>query len=107
MKEGEAMYARLTSMHVKPEKIEEAIQIYERSVIPAAKQQSGFVAAYLFTDKPTGRGISMTIWKSEEDALANEHNRYYQEQLVKFIEFFQSPPVREGYEISVKAERER
>ena len=96
------MYARLTSMNIKPEKIDEAIKIYETSVVPAAKSQSGFVAAYLFTDRPTGRGISMTIWKTQSDALANEHNRYYQEQLVKFIEFFQSPPIREGYEISVQ-----
>jgi heme-degrading monooxygenase HmoA len=96
------MYARLTTMHVKPEKIDEAIKIYKKSVVPAAKSQQGFVAAYLLTDRPTGRGISMTIWKSEEDALANEHNRYYQEQLVKFMELFQSPPIREGFKISVK-----
>jgi len=97
------MYARLTEMNVKPDKIDEAIEIYRKSVVPAAKSQKGFVAAYLLTDRPTGKGISMTFWKTEEDALANERNRYYQEQLVKFIEFFQSPPIREGYEISVKA----
>jgi len=97
------MYARLTEMNVKPDKIDEAIEIYRKSVVPAAKSQKGFVAAYLLTDRPTGKGISMTFWKTEQDALANERNRYYQEQLVKFIEFFQSPPIREGYEISVKA----
>jgi heme-degrading monooxygenase HmoA len=96
------MYARLTTMHVKPEKIDEAIKTYRMSVVPAAKRQNGFIAAYLLTDRPTGRGISMTIWKTEDDALANEHNRYYQEQLVKFIELFQSPPIREGYTLSVK-----
>ncbi|HUU39205.1 MAG TPA: hypothetical protein VMW46_13505 [Candidatus Desulfaltia sp.] len=96
------MYARLTTMNIKLEKINEAIKIYRTSVVPAAKSQHGFVAAYLLTDRPTGRGISMTVWKTEEDALANEHNRYYQEQLIKFIEFFQSAPIREGYEISVK-----
>jgi heme-degrading monooxygenase HmoA len=103
MKEGEVMYARLTEMNVKPDKIDEAIEIYRKSVVPAAKSQKGFVAAYLLTDRPTGKGISMTFWKTEQDALANERNRYYQEQLVKFIEFFQSAPIREGYEISVKA----
>jgi len=97
------MYARLTEMNVKPDKIDEAIEIYRKSVVPAAKSQKGFIAAYLLTDRPTGKGISITIWKTEGDALANERNRYYQEQLVKFIEFFQSPPIREGYEISVKA----
>src|SRR4030042_6224253 len=97
------MYARLTEMNVKPDKIDEAIEIYRESVVPAAKSQKGFIAAYLLTDRPTGKGISITIWKTEGDALANERNRYYQEQLVKFIEFFQSPPIREGYEISARA----
>lgn len=97
------MYARLTTLNVKPEKVDEAIKIYRTSVVPAAKSQQGFVAAYLLTDRTAGQGISITIWKTEEDALANEHNLYYQEQLVKFLEFLQSPPIREGYEISVKA----
>jgi len=103
MKERQAMYARLTEINVKPEKIEEAIELYRKSVVPAAKSQKGFVGLYLLTDRPTGKGLAITIWKTEEDALANERNRYYQEQLVKFLEFFQSPPIREGYEISVKA----
>jgi heme-degrading monooxygenase HmoA len=97
------MYARLTEMNVKPDKIDEAIEIYRKSVIPAAKSQKGFIAAYLLQDRPTGRGISMTIWKTEEDALANERNRYYQEQLVKFLDLLASPPIREGYDIIVKA----
>jgi hypothetical protein len=38
--------------------------------------------------------------------VANERNLYYQEQLVKFMDFYQDitkfPPVREGYEVNVK-----
>jgi hypothetical protein len=47
--------------------------------------------------------MAITFWKSEKDALANEHNRYYQEQLAKFLDFYQTPPFREGYEVTVKA----
>jgi hypothetical protein len=35
--------------------------------------------------------------------LANEENRYYQEQLVKFMPLFLSDPVREGYELVLEA----
>ncbi len=97
------MFARLTSMDIKVERIDEAVKIYEDSVIPAAKQQKGFLGAYLLSDPKTGKGISLTLWRSEEDAIANERNRYYQEQLVKFIDFFQSQPIREGFEVKVKA----
>lgn len=97
------MYARVTEINVWPDKVDEAIEIYAKSVVPAAKAQKGFAGVYLLSDKPTGRGLAITLWESQEDALANEHNRYYQEQLIKFIEFFRSPPIREGYEVSVRA----
>lgn len=97
------MFARLTSMEIKAERIDDAIKIYKKSVIPAAKSQKDFLGAYLLSDRQTGKFISITFWKSEEDALANERNRYYQEQLVKFIDLLQSPPIREGYEVGVKA----
>jgi len=96
------MYARLTQLNMKPDKIDVAIEIYKKSVVPAAKAQKGFMAIYLLTDRPTGKGYSISFWKTEQDAVANERNRFYQEQLVKFIEFYQSPPVREGFEVSVK-----
>ncbi len=99
------MFARLTTLNVREDKIDEGITIYEKSVIPAARKQKGFVAAYLLSDRKTGKGISVTFWKSEEDALANEQNRYYQEQLIKFIDLMQTPPIREGYEVTASSEK--
>jgi len=96
------MFARLTMAQMKSDKIDETRKIYEESVIPAAKSQKGYRGAYLLTDRKTGKGISMTLWDSEEDAIANEQSGYYQEQVNKLKEFFTAPPVREGYEISVQ-----
>ena len=96
------MFARLTTIKVKIDKIDEAIKLYDKSVVPAARTQKGYCGAYLLTDRKTGNGISITLWDSEKDALANEENRYYQEQVVKFLDFFMAPPVREGYEVSVQ-----
>ena len=101
-KEGNAMFARLTTLNTSPERVDEGIAIYKKSVIPAAKSQKGFVAAYLLVDRHTGKGMSVTFWKTEEDALANERNRYYQEQLVKFLDLLVTNPIREGYEVAVK-----
>lgn len=97
------MYARVTEINIKPERIEEGIELYRTSVVPAAKSQKGFVGVYLLTNRPTGQGLAITFWKTEKDCLANEHNRYYQEQLAKFLDFYSSPPIREGYEVTVKA----
>jgi len=97
------MYARVTHLPIKLERVEEAIELYRKSVVPAAKAQKGFVSLYLLTDRSTGNGMAISFWKTEKDCLANEHNRYYQEQLAKFLDFFSSPPIRDGYEVTVKA----
>ena len=97
------MFARLTIVQVKIDKMDETIKLFNDSVIPAAKSQKGFRGGYLLTDSKTGKGISMVFWDSEEDAVANEQSGYYQEQVGKFKDVFTAPPVREGYEVSIQA----
>ena len=97
------MFARLTTAQIPIEKIDRFIKIYEESVVPAAKLQKGYKGIYLFVDRKTGKGVSMGLWESEEDAIANEENRFYQEQVAKFITFYTIPPIREGYEVVVQA----
>ena len=96
------MYARMTHIHIKPDKIQAAIEIYKKSVVPEAKKQKGFKGVLLLTDPQSGSGMSITLWTSEKAALANEVSRYYQEQLVKFTDFYTLPPSREGYEVSLQ-----
>lgn len=101
-KEGKPAFARITITQSKVESIDEMVKIYRESVVPAAKSQKGFVEIMLLTNRETGKGISIAIWQSEEDAIANEKSGYYQEQVNKFKAFFTAPPVREGYEVSIK-----
>ena len=95
------MYARATIIHIFPDRIEEGVKLYRRSVIPDAKKQKGYCGDILLIDPKTGKGNSITFWDSEKDALANEENLYYQDQLVKFIVFYTAPPIREGYEVRI------
>ena len=98
------MFARLTIMQGKVEKSDEAIKIYEDSVISAAKLQKGFKGAYLLSNRGTGTGISCTLWDREDDAIANEQSGYYKEQINKFKDVFTAPPTQKGYEVSVLVE---
>ena len=97
------MFARLTIVQVKIDKLDESVKVFEESVMPAAKSQKGYRGAYLLTAHQTGKGIAMTFWDSEENAIAGEQSGYYQEQLGKFKDLFTAPPVREGYEVSLQA----
>jgi heme-degrading monooxygenase HmoA len=98
------MHARVTTVQIHPEKIDEANSIFRDSVIPAAQAQKGFRAAYLLVDSATGKGMSITAWDALEDLQANESSGFYQEQLAKFAPLFTAPPTRETYEVSVQAQ---
>ena len=101
-KEGKPAFARLTITQSKVENVDEMVKIYKDIVVPAAKSQKGYLGVLLLTNRETGKGVSITIWESEEDAIANEKSGYYQEQVAKFKDFFTAPPIREGYAVSIK-----
>jgi heme-degrading monooxygenase HmoA len=99
------MFARMTILQVVPESSEDAIKLFRRSVVPEAKKQKGYRGACLLSDEKAGKAIAVTFWRNEADAVANEESRYYQEQLVKFLQYFSGPPIREGYTVNVHAMR--
>ena len=96
------MFARFTTAQIKLNRLDEFVKRYEESVVPAAKTQHGYKGIYLLLDRKTGNAVSISLWDSEKDALANERNLYYQEQVAKFITFYKKNPIREGYEVCVE-----
>lgn len=98
------MFARLTKFQIKIDKIDEGTELYKSSVVPAIKSEKGCQKIYLLIDPKTGKGVSITLWDSEEDVIANEESGLYQEQLVKFLGFLTEPSyIREGYEVKIQA----
>jgi len=51
------------------------------------------------------KGYSISIWDSEEDAIANEQSGYYKEQVGKFAEFMAAPLFRKAMRLPFKAEK--
>ena len=95
------MYARIVTVHAQPDKLDELIAIFRDSIVPAAKQQKGFIGARLFTDRATGKGVAVTRWESKEAIEEGEASGYYQEQIAKIAPLLTAPPAREIFEISV------
>ena len=100
-KEKDTMFVRLTIAPIKDGKMDDLAKIYKESIVPAAKAQEGYQGAYLLTNRETNKAISVTVWDSEKDAIANEQIGYYKEQVTKAVPCFSGAPVREGYEVSV------
>jgi heme-degrading monooxygenase HmoA len=96
------MFTRITKIKVKIEKIDEASKLFETSVIPMFKLQKGYKGAYYLANRDNGECICISLWEKEGDVVANEQSLIYQEQLIKFMEFFTANPIREGYEIVIE-----
>jgi len=96
------MFARLGTYQFNIDKLDEAVKRYEDRVIPALKSQKGFRGGYMLSDRKAGKGVSMTLWDSEEDCIADEQSGQFQERTSWFQDFFTTPPVREGYEVNVQ-----
>ncbi len=94
------MHARVILGKVQHGKQEEAIRIYNDSVVPAAKEQKGFISMNLLTDPDTNKFISITFWQTENDMIAGESSGYLQEQLGKIAGLFVGPPTIQNYVVA-------
>ncbi len=93
------MHAALVSFHFQPDKVEEAVSVYNATVAPAFRQQPGAVSVYLLVNPGTGRGFSLGIWESEEAAKAFEASGTYAEVIAHLSPCYTTPPVRHLYPV--------
>lgn len=95
------MHARVTLLEIDTLRVsvDEALDRFRASVVPAMQAQPGYEGAYLLST-PEGRGLLMTLWETPEAAEAGVTSGYYDEQIAKFVAFYRSPPGREQYEVS-------
>ena len=92
------MHARVTQTAVDPDKVDEAVTLFEGAV-EAAKGQPGFVRAFLFGDRATGRSVSVTVWETEADEARTRTEGFYQEQIARFASVLQGEPTPESFEV--------
>ena len=94
-------FARLTFVKLKPDvSLEDTRKIWEGSVIPAAKDQKGFIGGFLLVTEQRDEGVAVTLWESKDDALAGEQSSYYQDQIRKFAGFLAAPPETKHYDVN-------
>ena len=97
------MFARIVTVQLISDTMDEAIKFYKENMIPAAKSQKGYQSGYLLTNRKTGKGISVAFWDSEEDIIASEKSGWWQVQVDKFEDFITAPVVREIYKVSAQS----
>jgi heme-degrading monooxygenase HmoA len=65
------MYARSTTVHGSPQKIDEGIAYVHDQVMPLVEQMDGCVGLSMLADRASGRCIVTTAWESEDAMRAS------------------------------------
>jgi heme-degrading monooxygenase HmoA len=101
------MVARATMAEIDPVRmsIEEGIELFRESVVPALHDQPGYEGVYVLLS-PEGKALVLTFWESEEEADAGiaGGRSFYSEQIEKFVTLYRAPPGRETYRVVVADE---
>ena len=89
---SEATHARVNYRQIQPDRMDEAISIYQDTVIPAVSAQNGFVGEMVLTGGSSGKLVAIALWESEADMRASQPTG-------DVDAIAGGPPVREYYEI--------
>jgi heme-degrading monooxygenase HmoA len=65
------MYARTTTFHADPQRIDEGIRYIRDEVMPAVQSMPGCMGLSMLCDRDSGRCIVTTSWDSEESMSAS------------------------------------
>ena len=101
------MVARATIAEIDPVRmsIDEAVELFRGSVVPALHDQPGYEGVYVLVS-PEGQALVLTFWANEEaaDAGLAGSRSFYSEQVEKFVTIFRAPPGRETYHVALAEE---
>jgi len=66
------MFIRGTRVQTPPEKIDQAIENFQKQVIPSVRSAPGYLGATLLVDRKTGSGVGITYWQTAKHLSASE-----------------------------------
>jgi heme-degrading monooxygenase HmoA len=68
------MLARVVTIQVQPEKMDECIRIFKEVNAPSIAEQPGFNHGHWWVDRTSGEATSVTFWENEDDEEASRAN---------------------------------
>ncbi len=95
------MFARVTTGIGSPDRIDETARVYREQMVPTMQQQPGFLYAVFLANRESGKGVSVTVWESEEAARASEAQAQQMRTQATQTMNIQQAPTIELYELAV------
>ncbi len=66
------MFARATTIQGPTEQMEAGLSGIREQIIPSLRELSGFQGVITLADRTSGKGITITLWDTEEDLRTSE-----------------------------------
>lgn len=66
------MFARVSTIQGSPESVDDSIIVVRDKALPQARQISGYKGALSLVDRTTGKGLTVTLWDSEQAMTTSE-----------------------------------
>ena len=66
------MFGRITRLEGSPDQIEQGTDYIRQTILPAARQIDGFRGVLNLADREGGKGMTITLWETEEAMRASE-----------------------------------
>ena len=97
------MFARVITMQLKSDKLDEAAKNYKEVGQDAKAQKRGFNSNYLLIDRDTGKAVSVAFWDGKQDIIDDEESGRQKDRLEGFKVFLAEPFTREIYEVAAQS----
>jgi heme-degrading monooxygenase HmoA len=66
------VHARVSTYQGPADQIDEGVRHAQESILPRIQEMDGFQGVYFLVDRQSGKGLSITLWESEEAMRASE-----------------------------------
>ena len=91
------MHARITYSQLVDGATDKALDVWKEKVGPALKQAKGFKGAYVIGNPNTGKGVTVTLWETENDMKATDATM--PQTLALFDGMFATQPDQDAMEV--------
>ena len=95
------MFARVTTLQIQPDKVEELQQVALDTVLPTVQHQAGFRGQLRLVDSKTGKGMTISLWASEADLNTYEASGAIQNIRAATGQFYEMPPFTESFALDL------
>ena len=99
------MHAKVLTYMVRPNKLDEFIEIFEAVILPLVQSTPGFEELHFLKSKD-GKVMLITLWKDERSMREGRIEEALKNDLREYSHVFANRPLEEVYEVMLGSEPE-